>query len=218
MKKLLIAVMVMALMLGALASCQLFGKSGNDGVPISEQAPGAYQPLGAGNVGTVVSGTWNATSITWFYNAARNSYQQGLLISDETGTGSMVWSNSPTLATATLTAPTITTPAITTPTITGSTSMYAITSGTWNGSSVAFTYLQLSRGSIDFPIGNVTASVTHTLGTTPTQIFLTWNGAAPSWTVATGTIWWSLPTASGFTVNLTMALANRPSIAWMAMP
>lgn len=74
------------------------------------------------------------------------------------------------------------------------------------------------RGSTSLPVGDVTCSVTHSLGATPNQVFLSWYETAPVWAVATGTMWWSLPTSTVFTINLTMALSNRPTIAWLAVP
>ena len=95
-----------------------------------------------------------------------------------------------------------------------------VTSGTWNGLSVAFTYKQLSRGEIDIPDGITAASVTHNLGTTPTQVTLTWKGLTVPASVQASSAYlqWSLPTATGFTVNISHALSNRPTISWLAIP
>ena len=84
MKKILIATIVLALLVGLITSACEGDKvtpppvytPAVTGLPGPGPIPGAYIPLG--NVGTVTSGTWNATSIGWNYlvkNAANAQIQ-----------------------------------------------------------------------------------------------------------------------------------------------
>lgn len=86
------------------------------GVLVFNASPLITTPNLTGNtgVGTVTSGTWTGTSVAWNYLGDRTSAQQALRISDETGSGLLVFGTSPTITT-----PTITTPTVATPTFTG---------------------------------------------------------------------------------------------------
>jgi len=104
MKRLLIVVMALAIFAGAFVAC-LDGKV--TPTPISEQAPGAYQPLGAGNIGTVTSGSFTSlsTSIGYLVIANMTSAQLATIVSNEDGTGQFVLGSSPYIWSATLHGP-----------------------------------------------------------------------------------------------------------------
>ncbi len=93
-------------------------------------------------------------------------------------------------------------------------------SNVWSGATVPFTELQLARGETVITAASVTASVTHTLGAVPSQVLLSWKNAAPV-PVSAGSstfLFSSVYTSIGFTVNISHALSNAPTIAWLAIP
>lgn len=97
----------------------------------------------------------------------------------------------------------------------------ALTSGSIGDgfTSVAFTRLVATKGLTVIPAGSVAASVTHSLGTTPSAIFLSWNVAAPAAvSSSTAVLFSSVLGATYFTVNINTALSNAPTICWLAIP
>lgn len=160
-------------------------------------------------LGTVQSAsTWNGASITYDYLGNMTSAQFAVRASDETGTGLIVFGTSPSL----------TTPTIATPTITGTLSGGTISS-TWAGADIDFSRLQITTGRSSIPIGDTAASITHSLGSTPTQILLSWSEIQPTAVAASQALLWSsVLDSTSFTVNITGALSNRPSITWLALP
>src|SRR3990167_783327 len=180
-----------------------------------------------GPLGTVTSGVWNATSIGWGYftkDAANSQIQRPTI-----GAGNMsgTWT-----AAGTVTLPAVTLGGDVTgnsKNITGlgdingltiTADIGTVTSGTWQGASVGFAYMQLSRGRTSIPSGSTAASVTHNLSTTPTQVILSWidTTAIDPMTASQVYIYASVLDSTTFTVNVGAALNNRPSIAWLAIP
>ncbi len=185
-------------------------------------------------VGTLTSGTLGNgfTSVTYLNEGTRTSAQAATIITDETGTGLFVLNTSPSLTTPILSTATLTN-AVASGTWTGGAGTFTlpaftvvqptITDGTiggttaWNSTTtIAFTHLQMTRGDTFVPAASTTYTITHGLGTTPAQVFLTWQ-SNPGATLST--TWVSLKGATTFQVNIPSTEAGAPStIGWLAIP
>ncbi len=157
------------------------------------------------------------TSVAYTGEANRTSAQQAQRISDETGSGLLVFGTGPSLTT-----PTIATPYIT-GTILGNPGFGTITSASWQSTtSIGFQYLNLTRGETYIPGDSerTTVAVTHSLGTTPGQVILGWKTQPSSSSATTAYLFPSNIGATTFLINVSSALGNTtaPTISWLAIP
>lgn len=103
-------------------SAKLTDEVGTGYFVLSNQAPLTEPVLNSPDIRGTISGPWTGSSITYLQENTRTSAQEALVITDTTGTGTFVRSNSPTLVTPIL--------GIIQP------------GSTWNGASISWVYLQ----------------------------------------------------------------------------
>ena len=79
--------------------------------------------------------------------------------------------------------------------------------------------MTFKAGTTSIGVGSTAASVTHNMSAAPSQVLVSWASASPAAVSSSAPlVWSSLITATGFTINVTNAMSNRPTITWLAIP